>query len=118
MSSNVDLSQLAVDRGKTQQPKAATAGRRWLSRYVLPAFIVTAFVCLLGWAAKDTLLPSRPVTVIPVLVARAEVQQTDAPLFQAAGWIEPPARIARCFVARARCHRGVDECGGAVGQAG
>lgn len=94
MNINVDLRQLAVDRTGTQEPKTATVSRRWLSRYVLPLSIVCAFVCLLGWAAKDSILPSKPVTVVSVLVARAEIQQADTPLFQAAGWLEPrPASV-------------------------
>ncbi|HUS40511.1 MAG TPA: efflux RND transporter periplasmic adaptor subunit, partial [Pirellulales bacterium] len=61
---------------------------------VLPLFLVAFFAGLLGWAAKDSVLPSKQVTVVPVIVARAEVQQADTPLFQAAGWVEPrPASL-------------------------
>lgn len=90
MSHPVDLSQLATHRG-TAAPLAqppVTRGR-WLSRYLLPAGLVAAFSALLLWAGRDRLLPSAQVTVIPVLVSRAEVQQSGAPLFQAAGWVEP-----------------------------
>jgi RND family efflux transporter MFP subunit len=41
------------------------------------------------WAARDSFLPAHSVTITPVLVTRAEVQQEGTPLFQAAGWIEP-----------------------------
>lgn len=93
MSSNLDLSQLAVDRQGSAQPKTQIK-RRWFSRYVLPVSILLAFAGLLAWAAKDSLLPSQPVTVVPVVVAKAQVQQSGAPLFQAAGWVEPrPASV-------------------------
>ena len=93
MSTNLDLSQLAVDRQTPAGPKPKTR-RRCFSRYVLPAAILLAFAGFLAWAAKDSLLPSQPVTVVPVVVAKAQVQQSGAPLFQAAGWVEPrPASI-------------------------
>ena len=93
MSDKLDLSQLAVERQATAQPKTQLK-RRWFSRYALPAGILLAFVGLLAWATKDSLLPSQPVTVVPVIVAKAQVQQTGAPLFQAAGWVEPrPASV-------------------------
>lgn len=85
---NVDLSQLAVSR----QPAAAptiTPRRRWATRFLLPAGILSAFVALFASAARDSFLPAKSVTVVPVFVTRAEVQQEGTPLFQAAGWIEP-----------------------------
>src|SRR5262249_31066481 len=39
--------------------------------------------------ARDSLLPSRPVTVVPVLTTRGEVSREGEPLFQSAGWVEP-----------------------------
>lgn len=89
MSVKVDLTQLAVDRSQSPQPPAAQNGGRWVSRYLLPLAIVVAFAGLFGWSMKDSLLPATPVTVVPVVVAQAEVQQADTPLFQAAGWVEP-----------------------------
>lgn len=87
--SNVDLSQLAVNRDGAKQVNTRPPTRGWLTRIVLPLILVVAFLGLLGWAAKDSILPSKPVTIVPVIVARAEVQQADTPMFQAAGWIEP-----------------------------
>ena len=51
--------------------------------------ILGAFGGLFGWAARDSFLPAHVVTVTPVIVTRADVQQEGTPLFQAAGWIEP-----------------------------
>ncbi len=84
----VDLSQLAVKRS------APTAGslrtrRRWLTRFAIPGGILLGFASLFGWAAKDSFLPAQAVTVTPVIVTKAEIQQAGTPLFQAAGWIEP-----------------------------
>jgi RND family efflux transporter MFP subunit len=56
---------------------------------VLPLGIFLGFVALLGAAAGRQWLPSKPVTVVPVIVKRAEVQQAGTTLFQSPGWIEP-----------------------------
>jgi RND family efflux transporter MFP subunit len=88
MSANVDLRQLAVRREETTPP-ASRWPRHLLTRYVLPGAVVLGFLGLVGWAARDSLAPARPVTVVPVLTTRSEVQQEGSPLFQAAGWVEP-----------------------------
>ena len=67
---NVDLSQLAVERSQTAPSDRKGGKSAWLSRYALPLFILIAFGGLLGWAARDSVMPSTPVTVVPVLVAR------------------------------------------------
>src|SRR5439155_1954988 len=51
--------------------------------------VLLGFAGVVGWAARDSLIPARPVTVVPVHTTRAEVQQEGTPLFQAAGWVEP-----------------------------
>ncbi len=88
MSSQVDLSQLARDK---RTPAASTARRRRavLSRYVVPGFVLAGFAALLLWAARDQFVTAKTVSVVPVVVTRAEVQPSGTPLFQAAGWIEP-----------------------------
>jgi len=68
---------------------SAKIKRSWLTRYVLPGGILFGFLGLFGWAARDSFLPARSVTVTPVVVSRAEIQQEGTPLFQAAGWVEP-----------------------------
>jgi RND family efflux transporter MFP subunit len=89
----LDLRQLAVHRGAGPSgEKPARSPRRRLSlltRYVLPGGLLLGFVGLIGWSARASLLPSRAVTVMPVLSARAEVRQAGTPLFQCAGWVEP-----------------------------
>jgi RND family efflux transporter MFP subunit len=47
------------------------------------------FAGLIAAAAADHLLPRAAVQVVPVIVKRTNTQRLDAPLFQAAGWIEP-----------------------------
>ncbi|WP_425619142.1 efflux RND transporter periplasmic adaptor subunit [Anatilimnocola sp. NA78] len=88
MNTPVDLRQLAVDRSASV---AATAPKRrnLVTRYGLPLGILVAFAGVIGWSLQDSLLPAKPVTVTPVVLTRAEVQQSGTPLFQAAGWIEP-----------------------------
>ena len=59
---------------------------------------------LFGWAARDSFLPAQSVTVTPVIVTRAEVQQEGTPLFQAAGWIEPrPTAVVVSSLATGHC---------------
>ncbi len=89
MNPNVDLRQLAVRREGPATPPAARRPRRWLSRVVLPAGVLLGFVAVIAWAARDSLLPSRSVTVVPVLTTRGEVSREGEPLFQSAGWVEP-----------------------------
>ncbi|MCA9241656.1 MAG: HlyD family efflux transporter periplasmic adaptor subunit, partial [Planctomycetales bacterium] len=83
-----DLSQLAVDRARPA-PSNLKLKRVWLTRYALPAGILIGFVLLFCWAARDSFLPARTITITPVVVSRAEVTQEGTPLFQAAGWVEP-----------------------------
>jgi RND family efflux transporter MFP subunit len=56
---------------------------------VLPALVIVGFALVAAWAARDSLLPAQDVTVVPVVLAHAEVRQAGTPLFQAAGWVEP-----------------------------
>jgi RND family efflux transporter MFP subunit len=89
MNPNVDLRQLAVRREQPSGAPAARRPRRWLTRMVLPAAVLVGFVAVTAWAARDSLLPSRPVTVVPVLTTHGEVSREGQPLFQSAGWVEP-----------------------------
>lgn len=94
MATDVDLRELAIDR-EEPEPSAVARTRHVFSRYVLPACLFLAFLLMLGWALRDVVLPATPVTVVPVHVSRAEIQQAGTPLFKAAGWIEPrPTPIA------------------------
>lgn len=87
MTTELDLRQLAIDR--SERPRPRRRRRPIVSRYVAPSVVLFGFVGLLGWAARDRFLPSKPVTVVPVVITRAEVRQAGTPLFQAAGWVEP-----------------------------
>jgi multidrug efflux pump subunit AcrA (membrane-fusion protein) len=86
MSTGVDLRKLAVRRNG---PVLPAKKRHWLSRVVLPLVILAGFAALAGYALRDRLSPPRDVTIVPVVVERGAVQAAGAPLFQAAGWIEP-----------------------------
>ncbi|MCO6042720.1 HlyD family efflux transporter periplasmic adaptor subunit [Aeoliella sp. ICT_H6.2] len=88
-SSQLDLSQLAVDRSGPTKKTAIQVRRSWFTKYVLPLGILVGFLSLFGWAARDSFLPAQSITITPVVVSRAEVKQEGTPLFQAAGWIEP-----------------------------
>ena len=92
--SNVDLTQLAVDRG--EQPKVRTQ-RHLLTRYVFPLMLILGFLSLVAWASRDIVFPPKSVTVVPVFSTHSEVRREGTPLFKAAGWIEPrptPVRVA------------------------
>lgn len=99
-SSPLDLSQLSVDRSSTVSTADRPGRRHWLTRYVVPAVILLGFTGLMVAAAGGRLWPRRQVTVLPVIVSRAEVQQAGAALFQAAGWVEPrPTAISAAALA-------------------
>ncbi|MCA9150398.1 MAG: HlyD family efflux transporter periplasmic adaptor subunit, partial [Planctomycetales bacterium] len=85
----LDLSKLALDRSPSPAIGKMPRHRRWLSRYIFPVGILAGFIALLVAAAGHQLVPATPVTVVPVIVKRGEIQQVGTPLFQAAGWIEP-----------------------------
>lgn len=84
----VDLSQLAVDRTSAPQNRIQLR-RHVLTRCVLPGLLIVGFASLVLWSARDTFFPPREVQVIPVLVAESQVQSEGTELFNAAGWIEP-----------------------------
>jgi RND family efflux transporter MFP subunit len=88
MASTIDLQQLTIERA-AQKPAGRKRKRHLLTRYVVPLGMLSAFVGLLGWSARASFSAATAVTVTPVIVARAEVQQSGSPLFQAAGWVEP-----------------------------
>ncbi|MEX0718536.1 MAG: efflux RND transporter periplasmic adaptor subunit [Planctomycetaceae bacterium] len=94
MRADVDLSQLALDRG----PGPAIRSRSRIgSRYVLPGALLLGVCGLAVWGTWNLLFPPRAVTVVPVHVSRSAIQREGTPLFQAAGWVEPrptPIRVA------------------------
>lgn len=75
--------------------------RRWLTRLALPGAILLAMVLLLGYAARETLLPAQAVSVIRVVGKPVEVTASaagdasasgggrGAVVAQAPGWLEP-----------------------------
>ena len=85
--SEVDLSQLAVDR--TESGGGLRYRQNVLSRYVLPGTLIAGFLGLVAWASRDVVYPPRPVQVIPVLATQAQARTEGSALFNAAGWIEP-----------------------------
>jgi RND family efflux transporter MFP subunit len=96
MSAEVDIKQLAIVRDAREAPKPRRR-RHVVSRYVIPGLLLTGFLGLVAWAARDTVAPPTPVWVVPVLASQSNVQHEGTPLFQAAGWIEPrptPVRVA------------------------
>lgn len=96
MDNDLDLSELAIDRGDAHQ--ISTRRRRHLAtRYGLPSLLLVGLASLLLWASRDLIFPPKPVRVVPVYSTTAEVQLRGAELFMAAGWIEPrptPIRVA------------------------
>lgn len=85
--SEVDLSQLAIDR--TESSGQLRARPNILTRYVLPGLLVLGFAALVAWAAHDVVFPPKPVEVIPVLATQTTARTEGTPLFKAAGWVEP-----------------------------
>ncbi len=95
-STNIDLKDLAIRRVQDERPSISPQ-RRIVSRVVLPGALIVGFTTVLAWAARDVYLPRTAVTVVPVRVSQTEIQAGGAPLFNAAGWVEPrptPIRVA------------------------
>jgi len=96
MRTEVDLRDLAIDRGGTG-PSAMRTRRHLLTRYCIPLALIFGFLSLVIWASWTLVFPPKPVTVVPVFSTTAEVRREGTPLFKAAGWIEPrptPVRVA------------------------
>ncbi|QDT91807.1 HlyD family secretion protein [Gimesia algae] len=94
--SQVDLSQLAIDRSAPSQVRGHTR-LRLVTRFLLPGGLILGFLALISWAARDMIFPPRQVTVMPVIVTQSSIRNAGTPLFQAAGWVEPrptPIRVA------------------------
>lgn len=95
MTRNIDLTELAIDRGEASGPSMKMR-RHVVTRYVLPFVLILGFLSLVAWASRDIVFPPKPVTVMPVHATTAEFRQEGTPLFNAAGWIEPrptPVRV-------------------------
>jgi RND family efflux transporter MFP subunit len=88
MRSDFDVRQLAVDRRQPPAPQLSPP-RHLVARYIVPAAVLIGFGLLLAWTARSQWMRSKPVKVVPVVLARADVRSAGTPLFQAAGWIEP-----------------------------
>ncbi|QDT52771.1 Macrolide export protein MacA [Caulifigura coniformis] len=85
--SALNLRELALDRAAG--PASIRRPRRSLLRLLIPIGILLGFAAVTAWSLRDSLLAATPVTVLPVIAIRAEVQAMDTPLFRSAGWIEP-----------------------------
>ena len=96
MKTDLDLKELAIDRDSATN-SVLRVRAHLLTRYVLPLTLVIGFFGLTFWSLRDRLIPPAAVTVTPVFSTRATVTPSAAPLFKAAGWIEPrptPVRVA------------------------
>ncbi|HEX6962409.1 MAG TPA: HlyD family efflux transporter periplasmic adaptor subunit, partial [Lacipirellula sp.] len=96
MTSEVDIKQLAIVRGGAPA-KSIRRRPRLLTRHIIPGALITGFAAVALWAAWEVIWPPTPVWVTPVLASQSTIQSEGAPLFQAAGWIEPrptPIRVA------------------------
>ncbi|MHB8973128.1 MAG: efflux RND transporter periplasmic adaptor subunit [Pirellulaceae bacterium] len=79
MAASVDLRELIADRPDDKPPQSSRR-RHLVTRYLIPLGVVAGFGTVIAWSAKDNLQSSRPVTVVPVMVARAEAQRSGTPL--------------------------------------
>jgi RND family efflux transporter MFP subunit len=96
MSTNVDLRELAIDRGGTESART-TSRRQLLTRYVVPLLLIVGFLSVVAWSTWGLIFPAKSVTAVLVFSTMSEIQTAGTPLFQAAGWIEPrptPIRVA------------------------
>ncbi len=86
----IDLKELAIERPPSGQVRSESPRQRHLvTRFIIPGMIMAGFLGLLSITVIEQILPRQEVTVIPVIVSRAELQQEGTDLFQAPGWVEP-----------------------------
>ena len=88
MNQNVDLRELAIDRGGSGELRVQ-ARRHVITRFVLPLSLMLGFLLLVVWSSRDLIFPPTAVSVVPVFSSTSQVRQEGTPLFNAAGWIEP-----------------------------
>lgn len=75
--------------GTVHRPAVPRPAWNWKTRVLLPAALLGGFTVLLGFSARDVLLPAREVEVVPVVVKATEGSTpTGAVVVQAPGWIE------------------------------
>lgn len=89
MAASVNLQELAIERAPRPAGYVIRQRRQWMTQYILPIALLVGFVGTVGWSIRDTLWVAKSVTVVPVIASRSEVIASEAPLFQAAGWVEP-----------------------------
>lgn len=90
MAQTVDLSELAAPRSNATSPRIQHRNRwAWFTRLLLPLLLLAGFAGVLAYSFREALLPAQAVTVVPLIAVRAEIEQSEAPLFQSAGWVEP-----------------------------
>ena len=90
MTRQLDLRELATPRGNAGPVARRTGGStRWLTRYLLPFLLLCGFVGTLVYSMREAFLPAKGVRVIPVMAVQAEIAESESPLFQSAGWVEP-----------------------------
>ncbi len=89
MARQLDLRELANPRGTVNRAvRGAGSGGKWLSRYVLPLLLLAGFAGTLAYSFREAFFTAKPVKVVPVMAVQAEIAQSEAPLFQSAGWVE------------------------------
>ncbi|CAN5638082.1 HlyD family efflux transporter periplasmic adaptor subunit [soil metagenome] len=63
-------------------------GIAWKSRILLPGSIILALLLLIGYSARDLILPAREVRAIAVVVKSGGVESGASFTVQAPGWVE------------------------------
>ncbi len=61
MTESINLRDLAVDRQDQDTSPGIRHQRHFITRYLLPGFLVLGFVGVLAWALQDRFLPARKV---------------------------------------------------------
>lgn len=89
-----------VATGGAPRPSIPKPRRRWVLRVGLPAIIALATLAMLGYAARDLLLPAAPIEVVRAVAVPDDVAASSADpagrpaasgrtVAQAPGWVEP-----------------------------
>ena len=89
---------MVIDLVKSGGAAVPAPRRRWLTRVLLPAAMLVMVLALVGYAARDALLPAKAVSVVRVIAKPVDVKAVasgdddrtlGAVTVQAPGWLEP-----------------------------
>lgn len=94
MNTGIDLNALRRGGGARSSVSAmpdsmVSPPPRVVIRYILPMTLLAAFVAVVGFSMRGSLVRPTPVRIVMPMLGEVAGDAAGAPLFQALGWVEP-----------------------------